>query len=289
MSIGAFGGLLVLLSNLLPSLALGAEPGDLDGNEGVSEEEEEDPAESEGGEACLSHDDCAPGFLCDQNLCRPLEAGECRKDADCADVNLYCEEETTRCRYYCTQDNQCGEGEYCDLESYRCLARPDGDSEGTDGEDFFCSGDAECLPEGYCDLTRHRCHPFCNDSRECAEGEICDQNRCVAENPGDEDAPWSVEEEVEIQEWEGYSEEELAEMHAERETSRETEAESGIFDCPPGQVCLDGDQESEKKSSSGCGPGTGPVSALVLFLLLLIGRTLLLPALRPTRRRGPGR
>lgn len=250
--------LLLLLLILLPAFAFADET---DGDE-----------EAEG--VCVVHEECRPGFYCEENLCTPLPEGECRKAADCSDPdNQYCDDDNFTCRYFCMEDHECSEGEYCDGETGMC-EMIEGD------QDDFCSDDADCEGGMYCDGRQHKCREFCQTHADCAEGEECISRRCepipppedgdTAEAADTNDTPPAVDGDED-------SATEAAEAADTTDSIEETNhdnqngAGGNVSDCLPGEICKDEeDAESEGSSGSdGCRKG-GHVGGVVTLLFLLL-------------------
>ncbi|MBM4319341.1 MAG: hypothetical protein FJ125_05105, partial [Deltaproteobacteria bacterium] len=121
------------------------------------------------GTVCEKDDDCAVGYLCEQNAC----VEPCRSDIQCPQgENLYCDQATGRCREIprrCQNVLDCSEGQVC-IDN-QCIAPPP------------CVDDESCHP-GVC--IEGRCYE-CREASDCirsvdagtAEEYLCQENRCI--------------------------------------------------------------------------------------------------------------
>ncbi len=232
------------------------------------------------GEAeCLTHDDCEAGYACEGGACVGLDANECRRNADCFDLNnMYCDVDEEACRYYCTSDTHCRPEEYCDQETYHCESLPDGDTEG----EGFCTSDGDCGVDEFCDERSRVCRARCDNDSDCETGEKCESRRCVPASDGDEDTPWSAEADLEREA--GFEVPEDYENPAVTPdgdaAEDEATARGGLSECPPGEVCSE-DDGSGGSSSSGCVNISG--GSISCFWILALG------GLLAFRRREAGR
>ncbi len=224
---------------------------------------------------CVDHGDCPPRFECIQLECVSLTPGVCRKDSDCNYENgMYCETETSTCRYFCLNDYDCENGEYCDTGNWHCLPREEGDA------DSFCTSDADCdEATEYCDTITHTCRPNCISSDDCPEGWACFDYRCQPESPGDLDwdMPWLDYEEwapetPEIPDWEMPEVRIDEDLEPEADIEHHEYAESGGFG--ESGIITDGDKDkdagSAESSSSSCTQTGGSDARLLTALLPLL-------------------
>jgi len=222
---------------------------------------------------CVDHGDCPAFYECIQLECVTLDPGVCRKDSDCSYENsMYCETETSTCRYFCYNDYDCEEYEYCDIGKWHCLPKEEGDADG------FCSSDEDCdEATQYCETITHTCRPKCMSTEECPDGWVCIDYKCQPESPGDLDwdMPWMDyeelgQEEFEIPDWEMPEVRVDHDTEPEIDTERYEYAESGGL----GESGLNTGGDKDKntaadKSSSSC-MQTGANSVLPFSALLLL-------------------
>ncbi len=230
------------------------------------------PSESDSDQVvtCSDHADCPYGFYCEDSVCQPLAAGECRRHDDCPNrPDTYCDSRLLLCRYYCMDNGQCLQGEFCD-DDYTCQPIPDGDDE---LETFFCLYDSDCTPQ-VCDTINHVCIEPCLNDGDCAVDEICINRHCSPASPGDDDElpPWmdydrnentpSVDSPIDPGSTDG------------DEESFENGPGGGLIDCKPGEICTNGNNQTDgdgQDGSSGCqhGNGSGALFALLIALMYL--------------------
>ena len=120
-------------------------------------------------EECQSNEDCGANEICNlANQCVESD-GTCTTDINCPDGQI-CSNEI--CREGCNENQDCVDGEYCDMTSRTCQAG--------------CRGDEDCASTQSCTDNRCVCTPgtcgagrFCNvDSGNCEEAMSCDQITC---------------------------------------------------------------------------------------------------------------
>ena len=151
---------------------------------------------------CLADSDCAPGYECEDDICRPAPK-PCESFHDCTDRGAVCDETSGKC-VSCTDESQCGKYERC--EDGECL--PDvcvpsvafcvGDVVQVcrgDGKGYFLipCGDGETCHEGVC--VSQECTPgttTCEKyqlkkclpngtmiTTDCGPGQECSEDACV--------------------------------------------------------------------------------------------------------------
>lgn len=87
---------------------------------------------------------------------------------------------------FCTTDDECRDGEFCDLTSARCRC---GDRDPADPAGGTSRVDAcgEADPQTICNAATDRCEPRCETSAECRTGQVCNltTNLCEDEETTD--------------------------------------------------------------------------------------------------------
>jgi len=113
--------------------------------------------------ACLEDSDCALGLRCLSDA-QGAFCG-CLQDASCA-PDEWCNSASRCQRRLGCQDNQdCGEGLFCDLSSGLCLPVAQ------------CGGDVHCPPSSVCLGQARGCVPGCREDGDCRQFQICDDSQ----------------------------------------------------------------------------------------------------------------
>lgn len=132
----------------------------------------------------------------------PVDPGPCMEDTVCAPE--VCDEVTGLC-VECTIDDECDEGQLCDMGTRSCYTgcSDDDDCDATEECDLFfgqcvsvtppgCTNDLDCMANERCDMETSTCQPIvgCISSDDCMLFEECNlvTNQCEStiENPCDD-------------------------------------------------------------------------------------------------------
>jgi hypothetical protein len=115
-------------------------------------------------------------LLCDDNPC----GQGCEVDANCRPLDVgastfYCDPIDLRCNEGC-REGECDGDLVCDLDRRRCIQQS-------------CVVQEDCANGQYCDLTSFTCVSGCSQNEDCNVGESCLGNTCVSrcdpDMPGD--------------------------------------------------------------------------------------------------------